>query len=158
MKRSSKERGTLGVAEMAAAVGLSRDRFHDLLKLQVFPPPVYLLRSHRPVYPPELQQSCLVVRFSGIGFNGAPIAFNRTKRAKEATMSISATTTGAGDRPDPFAASLVPRLRRLGIQNVDAAAVERALAVLFPAGTAGMELGETLRQVVVHLSNQCESH
>jgi hypothetical protein len=151
MKELTNSKPVLTVSEMAAAIGLSRDRFYELMHRGVFPPPAYVLNSHRPIYPAEIQEICRAVRSEGIGFNGVPIAFNRTARAR--TLNMKKTTTGAaGDRPNRFAASLVPKLRRLGLPNVDAARVQTALDTCFPSGTDGIDLGDLLRQIVRYLA------
>ena len=46
---------------MAKLVGLSRQRFHQLMKEGVFPPPVYDIATRRPHYTEEMQQVCMTV-------------------------------------------------------------------------------------------------
>ena len=69
------------VTQMAKKLGLSRARFYQLQETCVFLPPAYDLYSKRPFYPLSLQERCLEIRKTGIGYNGRPIIFN-SKRAK----------------------------------------------------------------------------
>ena len=47
----------VSVAGMAKLVGLSRQRFHQLMTEGVFPSPVYDIRTRRPHYTEEMQRS-----------------------------------------------------------------------------------------------------
>ena len=55
------------VTEMARMVGLSRARFYQLVNEGVFPPPVYSVRTRRPIYVEDLQKVCLEVRHRNCG-------------------------------------------------------------------------------------------
>jgi hypothetical protein len=68
------------VAQMAAKLGLSRARFYQLQNQGVFPPPVYLLSTQRPFYTNHLEQQCIAIRKTGIGFNGQPVIFYTRKK------------------------------------------------------------------------------
>jgi hypothetical protein len=65
----------VSVSELARMCGLSRARFYQLQRAGVFPPPVYDVSTHRPVYVEELQKVCLEVRRKNCGVNGKPILF-----------------------------------------------------------------------------------
>jgi hypothetical protein len=69
------------VSQMADFLGLSRERFYQLQKAGVFPPPVYGLDTKRPFYPLDLQQRCILIRGSGIGFNGQTVLFNKPRKS-----------------------------------------------------------------------------
>ena len=85
------------VSEMAAAVGLCRDRFYDMVRAGTFPSPVYGLRNHRPFYTPELQAICVVIRAQGIGFDRKVVFFNKVRRNEQVEMSPR-PPNGRGDR------------------------------------------------------------
>ena len=70
------------VSQMAKILGLSRARFYQLQKTGVFPRPVYCIHTKRPFYPFELQQKCIEIRRTGIGFNGQKILFNTSRKTK----------------------------------------------------------------------------
>ena len=60
----------VSVSQMAKRVGLSRSRFYDLVKVGIFPSPVYCLCTRRPMFLTEQQAECLRVRSTNIGVNG----------------------------------------------------------------------------------------
>jgi len=63
------------VSEMAARVGLSRARFYQLQEAGVFPEPLYCDGTGHPYYSLELQEKCIEIRKTGIGYNGRPTLF-----------------------------------------------------------------------------------
>ena len=68
------------VTELAGKLGLSRARFYQLLEMGIFPKPVYYTRTKRPFYPLDLQQKCIDVRKTGIGYNGQPVVFYTSRQ------------------------------------------------------------------------------
>lgn len=62
---------------------LSRARYYQLLEQGVFPPPIYHIKSKRPLYTHELRNKCLEIKESGIGFNGDFILFYDKKNNNE---------------------------------------------------------------------------
>jgi hypothetical protein len=131
------------VSEMAKMVGLSRARFYQLVRGGVFPPPVY--RLGRPVYTEELQGVCLEVRRSHKGVNGEPVLFYARRRP------VRPTRTPAPRNKD--VAALLKGLNALGLTTATAAQVEKVTKELFPEGTAGVNQGEVLKRVFLHLKN-----
>lgn len=85
------------VSEMARRLGLSRARFYQLVKSGVFPPP---LRSgtRRPSYPCDLQEQCLAIRETRVGFNGLPVLFDRHDQAAKLEGKQRGSTTGSWPR------------------------------------------------------------
>ena len=67
-------KSVVSVAEMARMVGLSRQRFYQLLG-STFPLPLYWIATRRPFYTEEMQQICLEVRRRNCGINGKPVLF-----------------------------------------------------------------------------------
>ena len=65
----------VSVAGMARMVGLSRQRFHQLMKEGVFPPPVYDTATRRPHYTEEMQKVCMAVKEKNVGINGRVVLF-----------------------------------------------------------------------------------
>ena len=70
------------VSALVKKLGLSRARFYQLQKTGIFPKPLYCIRTKRPFYPLELQQKCIEIRRTGIGFNGLQILFNTSWKTK----------------------------------------------------------------------------
>ena len=84
-KKMSNLKPIISVTEMARNLNLSRARFYQLLEQGIFPQPIYDLRTKRPIYNIELQQSCFQVRETGIGANNQYILFY-SPRKKEAAL------------------------------------------------------------------------
>ncbi len=134
------------VTEMARAVGLSRARFHQLIGTGVFPPPVYCIRTRRPMYPSGLQQARLRIRSTGVGFNGHPILFNAPRRSQHAG-SRRLRITGHGD--------LAGVLEALGIR-VAPDELAHALEALYPEGLPeGPLQSAVIDNVMRYLQGHC---
>lgn len=126
------------VTEMARKLGLSRARLYQLVETGVFPPPI---RSgmRRPFYTPDLQQKCLQIRKTGVGFRGQPVLFNK-RRARPAVRSEH--------RADYQ--GLVTALKNMGLK-VNTIAVEHAVRALYPAGLGdNQDPNEVLRDLFRH--------
>ena len=109
------------VSEMARGLGLSRARFYQLVETGVFPPPVRS-GNRRPFYPPDLQQKCLAIRQTRVGFNGLPVLFNKRRQSGKSRSVKRGQYDG-----------LVAALKNMGLK-VNGSAVRRAVQVLYPAG------------------------
>jgi hypothetical protein len=112
------------VTELVKRIGLSRARFYQLQKTGVFPKPIYCIRTKRPFYPLELQQRCIEIRRTGVGFNGQQILFNAPRRNKSGK-----SRNQSGDRYD----ELVDILRELQL-SVTRNEVLNAIKTLYPEG------------------------
>ena len=131
------------VSEMARRLGLSRARFYQLVKSGVFPPP---LRSgtRRPSYPCDLQEKCLAIRKTRVGFNGLPVLFNQRRPTGKARSEPGSQYDG-----------LVAALKNMGLK-VTASAVKRAVEVLYPRGQEqGQDPGEMLRNLFQYFGPDC---
>jgi hypothetical protein len=87
----------LSVLEMGEALGFSRQHFHALIAAGVFPPPVYDLRTRRPMYIAELQERCLRVVRNRIGEHGRPVLFYKAGRRDKPASARPARPP----QPDP---------------------------------------------------------
>ena len=83
----------LSVRAMSEKCNLSPARFYQLLKGGYFPQPLYCIRSHRPFYDLELQQICLQVKNTGIGYNGAPMLFYSPRKSNSSVMREKSNRT-----------------------------------------------------------------
>jgi hypothetical protein len=128
MHQNSEFEAVCSVREMADRLHLSRPRFYQLLKLDVFPPPVYCSYTKRPFYPLELQNRCLHIRETGIGQNGKPVLFYSPRKKKKGRRPQKAENEGV----EHFK-SLSTSLKELGIK-VTIIQVQNALETLFPEG------------------------
>jgi hypothetical protein len=138
----------VSVTEMAEMCQLSRSRFYDLIDFGVFPKPVQHPSSMRPMYDRGLQEKCLEIRQTGIGMSGQPVLFNR----KPMKTGQARRTRLAVELPHDQADLLVA-LKGLGLTTT-AQAVQDALASLFPTGHAGVDQGDVVRKVFLHLQSK----
>ena len=142
-------KSVITVSEMADLCQLSRSRFYDLIEAGVFPRAVQHPSSKRPMYDRELQEKCLEIRQTGIGMNGQPVLFNRK--------------SGKGGHPKPLRkqaqaktsadADLLVALKGLGLTTT-AQAVQEAIVALFPNGHAGLDQGDVVRKLFLHLQSK----
>ena len=139
------------VAGMARMVGLSRQRFHQLVAEGVFPPPVYDIRTRRPHYTEEMQTVCLAVREKNVGINGRVVLFYARRPALPVPKKQISTQRSASSRKPHLHAGLIEGLKGLGLATVTESDVAAALQKLYPSGTAGVGEAEVLRSVFVTL-------
>jgi hypothetical protein len=138
-------KAVVSVSEMARMVGLSRQRFHQLVQAGVFPQPHR--QDGRPFYDEAAQQQCLEVRRRNCGVNGQIVLFYARRQPTPA-------------RPKKVSPALAPHadlldgLRSLGLASVTAADVGEAVKTLFPQGTAGVDEGEIIRAVFLRLQSE----
>jgi hypothetical protein len=142
----------VSISCMAAQCGLSRSRFHQLIGT-AFPHPVYDVATRRPFYPPDLQAQCLEVRRRNFGINGKAIIFYSPRqriRASAPRRSMKKAAAPANNQHD----DLLDGLRALGLVAVTAAQVGAALKEIYPDGVNGVEQGEVLRALFLHVRAQ----
>ena len=148
-------KAAVSVTEMAQMVGLSRDRFYDLVRAGSFPPPLHRLDSRRPHYSKELQLICVQVRHSGIGFDGRIMTFNRTRRS---SRRIGPPPSGGiKSFSKPAAAGrlrqLLKKLGHLGLRRIDVRDLEQAMGVCWPSGIDTTEEAIVLHRLVQYFAS-----
>ena len=146
---SEKITPVVSLAGMARLVGLSRQRFHQLMSQGVFPPPVYDIRTRRPHYTEEMQAICKTVRERNVGINGRVVLFYSRRPGIELKKGNDHRSASA--KKPPQHARLIEGLKGLGMTTVTEQQVATALQSLYPSGTTGVGEGELLRTVFVHL-------
>lgn len=119
-------RAAYSVAEVARLCKLSRARFYELVAAGVMPPPVYALRTRRPLYTAELAACCVEVRETGVGMDDRFVLFYepRAPRAMPLTAIPSASARRRQPVLDPLAQEMVETLRATGVQKPEAEIVE----------------------------------
>jgi len=150
---SGPDKAAVCIKEMAALVGLSRQRFMQLVKDGVFPQPLRDETTGRPYYTDEMQAVCLDVRKRNVGINGKVIMFYARRSTAPAPASRPKTvkpTKPKAAMTDRHA-NIVAGLHGLGLTSATSEQVAAAVAELFPQGTAGVEQGEVIRAVFLHL-------
>lgn len=143
------EKAAVSIKEMAAACGLSRQRFAQLVKAGVFPAPLRDEASGRPYYAPELQEVCLGVRRRNLGINGKVVMFYSV-RTPIPPQVPRRKPTAKGVVSDPHA-DILDGLHGLGLTTAAAGQVGEVLAHLYPTGSDGIDAGQVLRAVFLHL-------
>ena len=143
----SSAKSVVTVSEMADLCRLSRSRFYDLIEAGVFPKPVKHPSSKRPMYDRNMQEKCLEIRETGIGANGLPVLFNRKPRKGLPQPRKQA------EQKKPDHADLLDALKGLGLTTT-AQAVSEAVAALYPNGLTGIDQGDVVRKVFLHLQGK----
>jgi hypothetical protein len=151
MSAQRETKAAVTVAEMARMVGLSRSRFYQLIGT-AFPQPERQPGTGRPIYSEEQQKICLEVRRRNCGIDGKPILFYARR------------PSSAPPRPKPAKSKILPKskdvsalldgLNSLGLTTATAAQVQRVTDELYRNGTDGIDQGEVLRAVFLHLKRQ----
>ena len=138
----------VSISDMARIVGLSRQRFHQLMKAGVFPQPLRDEATGRPYYDEPGQVQCLEVRRRNCGVNGKVILFY----ARRQPVDVSGPRPKAA-RPAPTErhADVLDGVKALGLTQATTAQINEAIKQMFPTGTAGVDLGEVIRAVFLHL-------
>ena len=139
----------VSVIEMAEMIGLSKSRFHALVRRGVFPKPVLHESCKRPVFNLESQRKCLEIRQTGIGNDGQPVLFNRMRKNGQPRKQRQQQPI-TEPRPADDHAELIDSLKSLGVATTSEA-VAKALAEIYPNGREGIEPGEVIRKVFLHL-------
>jgi len=137
------------VAEMARMVGLSRQRFYQLMGT-TFPHPLYRATTRRPFYPEELQKVCLEVRRRNCGIDGKPVMFYASGHQPRNQKPVAKRKPPAKKRQH---AGLIEGLTSLGL-SVSQTQVAEAVKLVFPNGIDGKDDGEVLKAVFLHLKRQ----
>lgn len=147
---SDQLKSAVTVAEMARMVNLSRARFYQLMNQGVFPPPVYVVSTRRPIYVEEVQQVCLDVRRRNCGVNGQPVLFYARGNPVARTTKPTRKATKAKDQFPEIRAAV----QSLGLTNASADEVTKAVKILYPNGVEGVSHPEVIRAVFLKLKRQ----
>jgi hypothetical protein len=146
------------IKEMAARVGLSRQRFMQLVKAGVMPEPLRDADTGRPYYPEDLQAQCEEVKRRNVGINNKVVMFY-ARRTPTPTPTARPKVVRASTKPQTADrhADIVDGLHGLGLTTATAAQVADAVAELYPRGTTGTDTGSVIRAVFLHLRGKISS-
>jgi len=129
------------VSQMASKLGLSRARLYQLIDDGVFAPPAYDLLSRKPLYPSRLQETCLEIRKTGIGWNDQLVRFYRQRKKA---------------KPKPEHKQLTTILRKLGlsvtIDDVRKASRQLGLSIASEESING----ETIQKLIEYFYGGCQ--
>jgi hypothetical protein len=108
------------------------------------------VRTHRPIFTEELQKVCLEVRRRNCGINGQPVLFYaKGPGPAKPTKPTKAKAITKGQYAD-----VLDGLRALGLAAATSQQVEAAVKELFPAGLDGVDRGQVIRAVFLHLKRR----
>ena len=148
VQMNEESKTVVSVSEMAKMVGLSRQRFHQLVGT-TFPFPLYDIATRRPFYPEDLQKVCLEVRKRNFGIDGRRVMFYSGHRSRDAKP--------AARRKRPAKkrqyVAISDGLTALGLSVRDDQ-VAAAVTTLFPSGIDGKDEGEVLREVFLFIKQK----
>jgi hypothetical protein len=144
-------KAAVSVGEMAEMVGLSRQRFYDLIG-PTFPYPIYSVATKRPFYDERLQELCLSVRRHNCGVDGKPVLFY-SSRSRSPRRTNGVPRTKSPSKPVVVEAhpEILAAVRSLGLASVTDEQVAAAVQTVFPGGIIGVDQGQAIRSVFVHL-------
>jgi hypothetical protein len=151
----SSKKAFVSAVEMAEELSLSKSRFFALIKSGVFPRPIRHEGCKRPVFNLELQEECRTIRQTGIGHQGQPVLFNRMRAGRKPRKQRHQQPLQTEARPanQEDHAQLVEAMKSLGLTATNEAVAE-ALTALYPTGIEGIDRGELIRRVFLHLRSQ----
>jgi hypothetical protein len=142
-------KSAVSISEMARMVGLSRQRFAQLVKAGVFAAPQVEPETKRKFYDQLTQQSCLEVRKKNVGINGKVVLFYSARN------NLTPTKPRRGKvippKQEECHADLVEGLKSLGLTSVTASQMNQAVKQVYPQGTKNLDHGEVLRGIFLHL-------
>jgi hypothetical protein len=142
-KKSSKLRLICSVSEMAKTLEHSRARFYQLQREGVYPPPLYDLRTRRPFFDTRLQQACIEVRETGVGYNGQYVLFYSPR--EESPPGPKRQSNGRETKNTEYK-ELAETLKLMGLE-VTVAQVAEAVGSLYPHGMEKQDPGVVIREV-----------
>ena len=146
----------VSVSEMARMVGLSRARFYQLISGGCFPKPNYESDTGRPYFDEAQQVVCLDVRRRNCGIDGKPVLFyaKRVEICPTAPRPRKPTVAMPRAEEHDVHADLLDAMKSLGLTTTTKAQVMAASDELFPQGVAGIDQGEVIKKVFIHIKRQ----
>ncbi len=140
-------------SEVARLVGLSRQRFHQLVKQGVFAEPLYDVQTRRPFYTEEMAAQCEEVRRRNTGINGQVVLFYACRSGAGPTPKRTSKPKQSKPTSNRYG-DLLDGLKALGLVNVTLAQLEAAIKQTYPDGESGIAPAELLRAVFLVIKGQ----
>jgi len=131
------------VSQLADKLSISRERFYQHLRAGVFPPPIYCpCMKRRPFYTQDLQQQCITIRRTGIGYNGKLVLFYGKRKARK-----KVNRTMPKEISTELHQRLTKNMKQIGF-NVTINDVIEAVKVIHPEGLTINEPDEEIIQTL----------
>jgi len=140
------------VTEMARLCSLSRARFYQLVNEGVFPPPVYCVRTRRPIYVEDLQKVCLDVRHRNYGVNGQPVLFYSVRQSTP--ILAKPPRKPVTPKPKEQHPEVLAAVRALGLTATTSDDVAQVVRHLYPNGLVGVGQPDVIRAVFLQLQRR----
>ncbi len=144
-RKLSKTKAVCSVTEMAQSIGLSRARFYQLQRENIFPHPLYDIRTRRPFFDVTLQEMCHEVRETGIGCNGNYILFYSPRKNISGSSQKGSGLKSRRGRNSQYS-ELVDTLGQMGL-DVAPDQVQEAVAARYPDGIENEDQGVVIREI-----------
>jgi hypothetical protein len=151
MMSNSNLKPVCSVIDMIRMLGLSRARFYQLVDKGIFPPPIYSIDTHRAMYDLTLQQACLTVRETNIGYNGQYCLFYSPRKQK--SESVNEKSSRPPKINNPLHEEFAQTLNRMGL-SVDAVKVGSAIEKLYADGIEDKQHGVIIRELFRYFRGQ----
>ena len=155
MNETNEIKTVMSCCDVARLVGLSRQRFRQLVNAGVFPSPLCDVKSRRPFYTDEMAIQCQEVRRQNMGINGKRILFYAKRQPISSPVPRQPREKTCKDKDDRYA-DLIEGVKALGMASVNGTQVGAALKNLYPEGITDLDRGEVLRAVFLHLQRTQE--
>ena len=146
------------VAEMARNLGLSRARFYELMKTEVFPTPSRNPKTKRPYFDRQQQELCLLIRKTNRGANGRTVLFygrrlnGGSPTERRPTRKSKAMPKRSQD--EPTIEALRRGLSQLGLPEVAPSEIRAAVTKQYPDGVGDVDESEVLLSVFRQLKRR----
>jgi hypothetical protein len=146
------------VAEMARILGLSRARFYELMKDDVFPEPSRNPETKRPFFDRQQQELCLLIRRTNRGANGRTVLFYGRRLAggspTERRPTRKSKTKPKQREHDASVEALRRGLSQLGLTEATPSEIRAALTEQYPDGVGDVDESEVLLSVFRQLKRR----
>jgi len=153
MNEQDSSQAFLSCTEVARRLGLSRQRFWQLRKDGVFPEPQLDENTGRPYYTEDQMAVCLDFRKRNVGLNGRVVLFYSARPMANVPKPARKKRRVQPKAVDPHLA-IIDSLKGLGLTGISSEQVESAIMKIFPNGKDGVEHGELVRAIFLHIQRQ----
>lgn len=142
----------LSCADVARKLGLSRQRFWQLRKEGVFPKPQVDQESGRAYYSDDQLALCMDLRKRNVGMNGKIVLFYSVRST--ASLPKPAKTKAVKKSATSKHTAILDSLKALGLASVADSDIASAIVSVFPGGVAGVDHGELVRAIFLHVQRK----
>lgn len=147
-KKFKHEKAIMSVSETATYLQLSRSRFYGLIAENVFPPPIYDVRTRRPFYDRRLLEICRRIRETGVTLTGEYVLFYPPRQPRTHAPKKQSRPKKESPWKD-----IRETLLQMGLEVSDEQVAE-AVGAVFPEGINGQDMGVVVREIFRFIKNR----